>query len=187
MGPSSQSRLSQRIPSRIASVISSRERSTSVSSMRRMKVPPSFRAKSQLKRAVRAPPTWRYPVGDGAKRTRIIPVILACPLESEDLAKRGPEEFARFHQHRPLPPGLQIEASGRLHVLLEIGEQPRRKIAVRHRDIQLVVELERSVVEVRRSEHAPHTVDDEGLRVHHGRLVLVDLDAQFHQLVVVLP
>src|SRR5258706_1506159 len=29
-------------------------------------------AKSQLKIAVRAPPTWRWPVGDGAKRTRTV-------------------------------------------------------------------------------------------------------------------
>src|SRR5262249_40555407 len=32
--------------------------------------PPWWRAKSQLKSAVRAPPTWRCPVGLGAKRTR---------------------------------------------------------------------------------------------------------------------
>src|SRR5947209_9635112 len=49
---------------------SSRVRSMSVSSMRRMKVPPLWRAKSQLNRAVRAPPTCRKPVGEGAKRTR---------------------------------------------------------------------------------------------------------------------
>src|SRR5215467_14191906 len=51
-------------------VISSLERSTSVSSMRRMKTPFCFRANSQSNRAVLAPPTCRYPVGDGAKRTR---------------------------------------------------------------------------------------------------------------------
>jgi ribosomal protein L32E len=40
--------------------------------MRRRKTPAFLRAKSQLKRAVRAPPTWRYPVGLGAKRTRTV-------------------------------------------------------------------------------------------------------------------
>src|SRR4051812_47689672 len=40
--------------------------------MRRRYRPPRRRASSQLNSAVRAPPTWRYPVGDGAKRTRII-------------------------------------------------------------------------------------------------------------------
>src|SRR4051794_33405406 len=54
------------------STISSEERSTSVSSMRSTSTPPRRRASSQLNSAVRAPPTWRYPVGDGAKRTRII-------------------------------------------------------------------------------------------------------------------
>ena len=45
------------------------ERSRSVSSMRRMNVPPCLRAKSQLKSAVRALPMCRKPVGEGAKRT----------------------------------------------------------------------------------------------------------------------
>src|ERR687898_2609582 len=47
------------------------ERSTSVSSMRRMNVPPDPRASNQLNKAVRALPTCRWPVGLGAKRTRI--------------------------------------------------------------------------------------------------------------------
>jgi hypothetical protein len=33
-------------------------------------VPPLWRAKSQLKMKVRSLPTWRKPVGEGAKRTR---------------------------------------------------------------------------------------------------------------------
>src|SRR5712691_3107283 len=44
--------------------------SRSVSSILRMKVPPLLLANSQLNRAVRAPPTCRKPVGEGAKRTR---------------------------------------------------------------------------------------------------------------------
>src|SRR5690348_14044983 len=35
-----------------------------------MNVPPWRRANSQLYSAVRAFPTWKYPVGDGAMRTR---------------------------------------------------------------------------------------------------------------------
>src|SRR5438132_5008780 len=49
---------------------SSRERAASVSSMRRTKVPPVWRAKSQLNSADRALPTCRNPVGAGEKRTR---------------------------------------------------------------------------------------------------------------------
>src|SRR3954468_24107352 len=69
-GPSSQSSPSQRRPSTIPCTISEDDRSASVSSIRRTNTPPCRRAKSQLKRAVRAPPTCRYPVGEGAKRTR---------------------------------------------------------------------------------------------------------------------
>src|SRR6266542_2038615 len=69
-GPSSQSRPSHRMASRMRSMYSSVERDRSVSSIRRMKTPPWWRANNQLNRAVRAPPTWRWPVGLGAKRTR---------------------------------------------------------------------------------------------------------------------
>ena len=47
-------------------------RATSVSSMRRTKTPFVFLAQSQLKSAVRTPPMCRYPVGEGAKRTRTV-------------------------------------------------------------------------------------------------------------------
>jgi len=41
-------------------------RFTSVSSMRRMNWPPVCRASRKLYRAVRAPPMWVWPVGEGA-------------------------------------------------------------------------------------------------------------------------
>src|SRR5438552_18713733 len=59
------------MPIRMPSTISAVERSKAVSSMRSTKVAPNRFAKSQLNSAVRAPPTCRYPVGEGAKRTRI--------------------------------------------------------------------------------------------------------------------
>src|SRR3954452_9042083 len=43
--------------------------------MRRIIVPPACRAASQLYSAVRAPPMWRAPVGDGAKRTRMTRIL----------------------------------------------------------------------------------------------------------------
>src|SRR5471032_2315673 len=47
-------------------------RATSVSSMRRTMAPPLWRAYSQLKMKVRALPICRKPVGEGAKRTRVM-------------------------------------------------------------------------------------------------------------------
>ena len=58
-GPSSQSSPSHRSPSRMAWMASSVDRSASVSSIRRAKVLPCLRAKSQLQSAVRAPPMFR--------------------------------------------------------------------------------------------------------------------------------
>ena len=71
-GPSSHVRPSHFIASKMTSRLSSVLRSWSVSSMRRTKAPPVWRAQSQLKSAVRTPPMCRYPVGDGAKRTRVL-------------------------------------------------------------------------------------------------------------------
>src|SRR6266540_6207863 len=69
-GPSSQSSPSQRRESMVMPMASSVERFRSVSSIRRMKLPPWCRANSQLNKAVRAVPTWMYPVGAGAMRHR---------------------------------------------------------------------------------------------------------------------
>ncbi len=56
-------------PSMIAATACGVERTRSVSSMRSRNAPPWWRAKSQLNKAVRAPPICRNPVGEGAKRT----------------------------------------------------------------------------------------------------------------------
>jgi hypothetical protein len=67
---SSQPKFSHFRPSKMEWTEASVLRSTSVSSSRRIMVPPLWRAYSQLKIKVRALPTWRNPVGEGAKRTR---------------------------------------------------------------------------------------------------------------------
>ena len=69
MSPS-QSRPSHRSDARMFSTSSELDRSRSVSSTRRSISPPVRRASSQLNSAARALPTWRYPVGEGAKRSR---------------------------------------------------------------------------------------------------------------------
>ena len=69
-GPSSQVRPSHARSLSTACSDSRVERAVSVSSTRMMNLPPFFFARSQLKSAVRAPPTCSEPVGDGAKRVR---------------------------------------------------------------------------------------------------------------------
>src|SRR5262249_32252903 len=86
-GPSSGLIPSHAMPSRIARTTSSELRCSSVSSIRRTNVPPLRRAWSQLKIAVRAPPTWRNPVGEGAKRTQ---TLIASRPASVLLLDSGP-------------------------------------------------------------------------------------------------
>src|SRR5215469_7258076 len=65
------------MPSTMTRTASSVERSRSVSSTRRMNLPPVRRAYSQLKSAVRTPPRCSIPVGLGAKR--VTTVMQAVP------------------------------------------------------------------------------------------------------------
>src|SRR5213592_2255457 len=81
------------------------DRSASVSSMRRISVPSLPRASSQLNSAVRALPTWSWPVGLGAKRTRMefgivnlefgmrvrIPnfLLLNCSYQGDSVGRNG--------------------------------------------------------------------------------------------------
>ena len=136
-GPSSHSRRSQRIPSRMPATISSDERSASVSSMRRMNVPPWCRAKSQLNSAVRAPPTCRYPVGEGANRTRgrSIPSSYSatsprCSAEPRDRrASSSPRQTCRSRLSAP-PWFVAPDAVGpRQYSIREDHEAPER---IRH-------------------------------------------------------
>src|SRR3954449_158827 len=76
MASPSQSMPSQVRPSRIASIAALVERSRSVSSIRNSILPPRPRAYNQLNSAVRAPPIWRNPVGEGAKRVTTVSDIL---------------------------------------------------------------------------------------------------------------
>ena len=54
-------------------------------------------------------------------------------------------------------------------VALVVLEQPRRDLRIAHADVDLVVVLERPVVDVGRAEHRPQLVDDQHLRVRHRR------------------
>src|SRR5262249_34790677 len=84
------------MPSRITCTASAVERSRSVSSTRSRNLPPVWRAYSQLKSAVRTPPTCSMPVGLGANR--VTTVIGSIPA-----AIRGRECYQGRPLHAPSP------------------------------------------------------------------------------------
>src|SRR5215472_8686294 len=83
------------------------ERERSVSSMRRMKTPLWRRANAQLNRAVRAPPTWKEPVGLGAKRTL---TVSDMEFHSTATGNRRPRAEAR-PACRPVQGRLEADSS----------------------------------------------------------------------------
>src|SRR4030088_1426296 len=88
------------------------DRSTSVSSTRRMNVPCDPRASSQLNSAVRAFPTWRYPVGLGAKRTRL--GVLSLRSGSPQRVRMDGDRFAATElAHALVGLGLHADAIDR--------------------------------------------------------------------------
>src|SRR3989338_7402981 len=82
--------------SNISSRYSGFERALSVSSMRKMNCPPWALAYIQLKSAVRPPPMCRYPVGDGAKRTRTMLFLLVLFVEGDEVGN-DPQQSGLFH------------------------------------------------------------------------------------------
>ena len=62
-----------------------------------------------------------------------------------------------------------------------------RHVAVADRDVDLVVVLERTVVEIGRADHRPEIVDEQRLHVRHARLVFEDAHARLEQLAVHAP
>src|ERR1041384_3248045 len=61
--------------------------------MRSTYVPPCLRAQSQWKSAVRALPIWRYPVGDGANRTRMVSVMIDPRLSHASRSHASPAGY----------------------------------------------------------------------------------------------
>ena len=93
-------------PSRIERREASVERWRSVSSIRSRKAPPCWRAYSQLNSAVRADPMCRYPVGEGAKRTRVLMPLMVphlYPIRQAGgvLSPAGPRR-PRSHRQGPI-------------------------------------------------------------------------------------
>src|SRR5689334_16711419 len=110
------------MPSRIARTTSSEDRCASVSSMRSTNTPPRRFANSQLKIAVRAPPTWRNPVGLGANRTRTLTRVSSAAAGFLDLRPRV------FERDRPVEHrggGRRIRVHAKVAQALELHGGPR--------------------------------------------------------------
>src|SRR5206468_2593736 len=87
----------------ITRTASSVERSRSVSSTRRMNLPPLRRAYSQLKSAVRTPPTCSSPVGLGAKRVTTVMGRPGCSTSWGRACYQAQPRRARPHTLRQRP------------------------------------------------------------------------------------
>src|SRR5687767_14661224 len=85
------------------------------------------------------------------------------PAASEHFPEQAPQLLAAADVQRARTPLLEIELLRFGEILLEVGQQPGGKRAVEDGDIQLVVQLQRPVVEVRGSDNAQDTVDDHDL------------------------
>src|SRR5919201_4259291 len=98
------------------------------------------------------------------------------PFESKLVAKWNQWEIEHVAYAVALPVlvayGLRV-----LQILAEHLGHPGGEAAVEEREIQLVVEGERAVVEVGAADAHPLTVHDHRLRVEQRRPVLVDLRA----------
>src|ERR1700682_4769891 len=102
----------------IERVDSSVERCRSVSSIRSRNLPPTLRAYSQLKSAERAAPMCKYPVGDGAKRTRVVIFSQSRSTKAQEPGRRlliGSPAFSgslsRFRDFEELSRSLAPAAS----------------------------------------------------------------------------
>src|SRR5687767_422941 len=82
---------------------------------------------------------------------------------------------------RPFPERLQLDLVGVLQVLEEdlIHLLPHTRIE--RNDLRLIVERDRPVVEVHRSDGRPEPVDHDRLRMHHRRFVFVDLHSSLEK------
>src|SRR5918995_6949559 len=103
----------------------------------------------------------------------------------EQLPEQPPELLACLLGRRSVSPRFQRQTARPAEVHLEVFRQSQGKVGLRDRHVDLVVQLQRAVVEVGGSDDAPDPVDDEGLHMHHRRLELVDLNPGGEQPIVV--
>ena len=82
---------------------------------------------------------------------------------------------------RAVRPFVEVALFGVAKVISECGAQLLRDVPIENGHRHLVVQLKRAVVEVRRADARPDSVDHDRLLMEQRPLVLVDLDAAAEQ------
>src|SRR5687768_12073372 len=92
-----------------------------------------------------------------------------------------PQRLHQLFRDRPATPFFKSDLLALREVALEILAQPVRQRGALSRQVYLIIQAERAVVEVGRADDAPDLIDDQDLRVVHCRSVFRDLDAAFEE------
>src|SRR4029453_16712915 len=79
-------------------------------------------------------------------------------------------------------PAVERDLVAGRKVRLEVAAQPRSHCCFAERDVDFVVVLERSVVEVRRSDDRPRSIDEQRFHMCHRRTEFVYAHSAFEQL-----
>src|SRR5262245_13432149 len=93
----------------------------------------------------------------------------------------APERRENALAPRSALPAREVESFAVVAVDFELLAELRRERLAAYDDVDLVVEAERAVVDVRRADAHPLLVDEQYLRVHHPGRVFEDLDTGFEQ------
>lgn len=81
-------------------------------------------------------------------------------------------------------PRIQIKQAALAQVLLECEAQLRGQSLAGDEEIDFIVQAERTMIDVRRSQERPPSIHHQYLRVHHSRAVLKNLDPRLEQYAV---
>src|SRR5882672_6358711 len=87
-------------------------------------------------------------------------------------------------EDRTLPPVRVRDRHAFLKIPGKVLLEPRCDAFIEYCKVDFVVQSERTVVEVRRADHAPYPVNDHGFGVNHRGAILVDLRPRLEQLTV---
>src|SRR6476646_1760042 len=110
-------------------------------------------------------------VGMRTYGARSTPVQSLLPFEDP---RDRPDELL---PQRPPAPRRALDLTRARHVRGQVAHDARGHLRVAEGDVDFVVVLEGSIVEVGGADHGPEIVDDQRLQVRHARVVLENPEA----------